>query len=67
MSKPKKYFSANHRKCLRNLLHNLVEPDQNTLVRQLSMINQTLCTRASENFIQAGAVVEYSRWSQGFS
>jgi len=45
MSKPKEYFRANHRKCLRNLLHNLVEPDQSTVVHQLSMINQTLCTR----------------------
>jgi len=45
ISKPKKYFSANHRKCLRNLLHNLVEPDQITVVQQLSMIDQTLCTR----------------------
>jgi len=49
MSKPKKYFSANHRKCLRNLLHNLVEPAQSTVVQQLSMINQTLCTRGVGN------------------
>jgi len=54
MSKPKKYFSVNHRKCLRNLLHNLVEPDQCTVVQQLSMINQTLCTRG-------GAIIEFSR------
>ena len=51
MSKPKKYCSANHRKCLRNLLHNLVEPDQSTVVQQLSMINQTLCTRGGNNII----------------
>ena len=50
-SKPKKYFSANHRKCLRNLLHNLVEPGQSTVVQQLSMINQTLCTRGGNNSI----------------
>ena len=53
MSKPKKYFSANHRKCLRNLLHNLVEPDQSTVVQQLFMINQTLCT--------GEAIIEFSR------
>jgi len=51
MFKPKKYFSANHRKSLRNLLHNLVEPDQSTVVQQLSMINQTLCTRGGNNII----------------
>ena len=60
MSKLKKYFSANHGKCLHNLLHNLVEPDQSTVVQQLSMINQTLCTRG-------GAIIKFSRWSQGFS
>jgi len=32
MRKPKKYFSANQRHCLRNLLHlPLVEPDQSTV------------------------------------
>jgi len=51
MSKPKKYFSANHRKCLRNLLHNLVEPDQSTVVQQLSMIDKTLCSRRGNNRI----------------
>ena len=40
--KPTKFFSVNHLKCL--LLYNLVEPDQSTVVHQLSMINQTLCT-----------------------
>jgi len=54
MCKPKKYFSANHRKCLRNLLHNFVEPDEGTKVHQLSTIKQTLGTWASENFIQGG-------------
>jgi len=49
MSKPKKYFSANRRKCLRNLLHDLVEPDQSTVVQQLSMINQTFCARGGNN------------------
>jgi len=45
MRKPKKYFSANQRHCLRNLLHQpLVEPDQSTMFYHLSMINQTLCT-----------------------
>jgi len=45
MRKPKKYFSANQRHWLRNLLHQpLVEPDQSTMFHQLSMINQTLCT-----------------------
>jgi len=47
MSKPKKYFSANHRKCLRSLLHNLVEPDKISVVQQLSMINETLCTKGA--------------------
>jgi len=62
MCKPKKYFSANHRNCLKNLLHNLVEPDQSTMVHQLSVINQTLCAWASENFIQEGeAAVKFSR------
>jgi len=65
--KPKKCFNANHRKCLRNLLHNLAEPDQSTRVHQLSMISKTLCTWASEIFFQGGAIVEYSRWSQGVS
>jgi len=32
MRRPKKYFSANQRHCLRNLLHQpLVEPDQSTM------------------------------------
>jgi len=45
MRKPKKYFSANQRHFLRNLLHQpLVETNQNTMFYQLSMINQTLCT-----------------------
>ena len=35
-----------------NLLHNFVEPDESTKVHQLSMINQTLGTWASENFTQ---------------
>jgi len=39
MCKPKQYFSANHRKCLRNLLHNFVEPGESTKVHQLSVIN----------------------------
>jgi len=53
MRKPKKYFSANQRHCLRNLLHqSLVEPDQSTMFYQLSMINQTLCAWGSENVIQ---------------
>jgi len=47
--KPKKIFSVNHRKCL--LLHNLVEPDQSTVVHQLSMINQTLCTKGGNGRI----------------
>jgi len=43
--KPKKYFSANQRHCLRNLLHQpLVERDQTSMLYQLSMINQTLRT-----------------------
>jgi len=55
MRKPKKYFSANQRHCLRNLLHQpLVEPDQIIMFYQLSIINQTLCTRGSENVIQGG-------------
>ena len=55
MRKPKKYFSANQRHCLRNLLHQpLVEPDQSTMFYQLSMINQMLCTGGLENVIQAG-------------
>jgi len=52
MCKPKKYFSVNHRKSM--LLHNLVETDQSTVGHQLSMINQTLCTRG-------GGIVEFSR------
>jgi len=45
MRKPKKYFSANQRHCLRNLLHlPLVEPDQSTMFCQLPLINQTLCS-----------------------
>jgi len=37
MRKPKKYFSANQRHFLRNLLHQpLVEPDQSTV---LSIVN----------------------------
>jgi len=45
MRKPNKYFSANQRQFLRNLLHQpLVEPDQSTMFYQLSMIDQTLCT-----------------------
>jgi len=45
MRKSKKYFSANQRHFLQNLLHQpLVESDQSTLFYQLSMINQTLCT-----------------------
>ena len=53
--KPKKYFSANQRHCLRNLLHQpLVERDQTSMLYQLSMINQTLRTWGSENVIQGG-------------
>jgi len=53
--KPKKYFSANQRHCLRNLLHQpLVEPYESTMFYQLSRINQTLCTWGSENLIQGG-------------
>ena len=53
MCKPRKHFNASQRNCLRHLFHQLlVEPDQNTMVHQLSMITQTLCTRASESFIQ---------------
>jgi len=37
---PQKYFRANHRYRLRYLLHNLVEPDQSTMVHQLSMFSQ---------------------------
>jgi len=45
MRKTEKYFSANQRHCLRNLLHQpLIEPDQSAMFYQLSMINQTLCT-----------------------
>jgi len=45
MRKPNKYFSANQRQFLLNLLHQpLVEPDQSTMFYQLSMINQTLRT-----------------------
>jgi len=45
MRKPKKYFSANQPHCLRNLLHQpFVEPDQSTMLCQLSMINRTLST-----------------------
>jgi len=51
MSKPKNYFSANHRKCLRILLRNLVEPDQATVVQKLSMIDRTLCIRGSNDII----------------
>jgi len=51
MSKPKKYFSANHGKCLRNVLHNLVEPDQSTVVQQLSTVNQALCTMGGNHRI----------------
>ena len=47
--KPKKIFSVNHRKC--SLLHNLVESDQSTVVHQLSMINQTLCTKGGNSRI----------------
>jgi len=47
--KPKKIFSVNHRKCL--VLPNLVEPDQSTVVHQLSMINQTLCTKGGNGRI----------------
>jgi len=45
MFEPIKYFSATQRNCLRQLLHHhLVEPDKSTMIRQLPMINQTLCT-----------------------
>jgi len=45
MRKPNKYFSANQRHCLLNLLHQpLVEPDQIIMFYRLSMSNQTLCT-----------------------
>jgi len=55
MRKPEKYFSANQRNCLRNLLHQpLVELDQRTMFYQLSIINQTLCTRGLENLILGG-------------
>ena len=55
MRKPKKYFSANQRHCLRNLLHQpSVEPDSCTVFYQLSRINETLCTWGSENLIQVG-------------
>jgi len=55
MRKPKKYFSANQRHFLRNLLHqHLIEPDQSAMFYQLSMINQTLRTWGSENVIQGG-------------
>jgi len=55
MRKPQKYFNANQRHFLRNLSHQpLVEPDQSTMVYQLSMINQTLCTWGSKNVIQGG-------------
>jgi len=55
MRKSKKYFSASQRHCLRSLLHQpLVEPDQSTMFCQLSMINETLCTRGPENVIQGG-------------
>ena len=47
--KPNKFCRVNHRKCL--LLHNLVEPDQSTVVNQLSMINQTLCTKGGNSRI----------------
>jgi len=40
MCMPQKYFGANHRYRLRYLLHNLIEPDQSTVVHQLSMFNQ---------------------------
>jgi len=33
------------------LLHNLVEPDQSTVVHQLSMINQMLCTSGGNSRI----------------
>ena len=45
----KEIFQRKSPKCLRNLLHNLVEPDQITVVHQLSMINQTLCTGGGLN------------------
>jgi len=55
MRKPKKYFSANQRHFLRNLLHQpLVAPGQSTMFYQLSMIIQTLCTWGSKNVIQGG-------------
>ena len=51
LCKPNKYFSANRRKCLRNLLHHFVEPDQSNVVHQLSMVNQRLCAKGGNSKI----------------
>jgi len=58
MCKPKKYFSANKRNCLKEpfLLQPLVELDQSSVIYQLPMINQPLCTWVSEGFFQGGSI-----------
>jgi len=77
MYKPKNYFSVNQQKCLKEpilqyftyltVLQPLVEPDQSSMVYQLSLINQTLCTWASEGFIPGGAVVDFPGEAKDFS
>jgi len=52
--KPEKYFSANDRKYLRNLLHNLVESDQSTKVHQLSMIKSNVVYMGVGKFYPGG-------------
>jgi len=54
-------------KMLGEPMYNLVVPDQRTMVHQLFMINQTLCTWTSENLSKGESIAEFSRWSQGFS
>ena len=56
MCKPKKYFGTNQRSCLRNISYFsvLVELNQSSVVYQLPMINQLLCTWVSEGHFSRG-------------